>query len=188
MTERKCLNLIKKDWEIISSNPNLLEKGKNWYPNENNYSRELAIRYNLDLQQITGLFASFSPLKSVSENKKILVNFLNGSRYGHTSLQMNKAELILQTNKLEEIDVILSGRKTTAFHRHLYNPLCKEKVCVDSHVIKYFNVGKIIHITPNRYLMYENSIKKWAKKVNMYPSEIQAILWILTKQKYGINV
>ena len=33
-------------------------------------------------------------LKSVSENKKILVNFLNGSRYGHTSLQMNKAELI----------------------------------------------------------------------------------------------
>ncbi len=74
MTERKCLNLIKKDWEIISSNPNLLEKGKNWYPNENNYSRELAIRYNLDLQQITGLFASFSPLKSVSENKKILVN------------------------------------------------------------------------------------------------------------------
>jgi len=86
------------------------------------------------------------------------------------------------------IDLILSGRKTTAFHRHLYNPLCKEKVCVDSHVIKYFNVGKIIHITPNRYLMYENSIKKWAKKVNLLPSELQALLWLYSKQKYGINV
>ena len=188
MTERKCLNLIKKDWGIISSNPNLLEKGKNWYPNENDYSRDLANKYNLDLQQITGLFAAFSPLKSVTENKRILVNFLNGSRYGHTSLQMNKAELILQTNNLEKIDVILSGRKTTAFHRHLHNPLCKEKVCIDTHLIKYFNEGNVIHITPNRYSMYENAIKKWANKVNMYPSEIQAILWILAKQKYGINV
>ena len=142
----------------------------------------------LDLQQITGLFAAFSPLKSVSENKRILINFLNGSRYGHTSLQMNKAELILQTNKLEKIDLILSGRKTTAFHRHLYNPLCKEKVCVDTHLIKYFNKGSIIHITPNRYSIYENAVKKWSNKVNMYPSEIQAILWILAKQKYGINV
>ena len=92
MTERKCLNLIKKDWEIMSSNPDLMEKSRCWYPNENDHSRELAIRYNLDLQQITGLFASFSPLKSVSENKKILVNFLNGSRFVHISLQFNKAE------------------------------------------------------------------------------------------------
>ena len=164
MTEIKCLNLIKKDWEIISSNPNLLEKGKNWYPNEKEYSFELAKKYSLELQQITGLFAAFSPLKSVSENKKILVNFLNGSRYGHTSLQINKAELILQTNKLEKIDLILSGRKTTAFHRHLYNPLCIEKVCIDTHLIKYFNEGNVIHITPNRYSMYENSIKKLVRK------------------------
>ena len=114
--------------------------------------------------------------------------FLNGSRYGHTSLQMNKAELILQTNKIEEIDVILSGRKTTAFHRHLYNPLCKEKVCIDTHVIKYFNVGRLIHITPNRYLMYENVIKKWSKKVNLLPSELQALLWLYSKQQWGINV
>ena len=63
MTERKCLNLIKKDWEIISSNPNLMEKAKAWYPIENDYSRNLANKYNLDLQQVTGLFASFSPLK-----------------------------------------------------------------------------------------------------------------------------
>jgi hypothetical protein len=188
MTERKCLNLIKRDWEHIASNPNLIEKAKSWYPNEKEYSFKLSKEYSLELQQITGLFASFSPLKSVSENKKILVNFLNGSRYGHTSLQMNKAELILQTNKIEEIDVILSGRKTTAFHRHLYNPLCKEKVCIDTHVIKYFNVGRLIHITPNRYLMYENVIKKWSKKVNLLPSELQALLWLYSKQKYGINV
>lgn len=172
----------------MSSNPDLINEAKAWYPTEHDFSKELATKYDWNLQQITGLYAAFSPLKSVSENKRILINFLNGSRYGHTSLQMNKAELILQTNKLEEIDVILSGRKTTAFHRHLYNPLCKENVCIDTHLIKYFNKGNIIHITPNRYSMYENAIKKWAKKVNLLPSELQALLWLYSKQQYGINV
>ena len=187
MTERKYLNQIKKDWEYITSSPLILE-AKEWYPREREWSSEMAKNYSIDLQQVTGMYAAFSPLKSVKENKKILINFLNGSRYGHTSLQMNKAELILQTSKLEEIDVILSGRKTTAFHRHLYNPFCKEKVCIDTHLIKYFNVGNIIHITPNRYSMYENSVKKWANKVNMYPSEVQAAVWLLSKKRFGINV
>jgi len=28
----------------------------------------------------------------------------------------------------------------------------------------------------------------WAKKVNLLPSELQALLWLYSKQKYGINV
>jgi hypothetical protein len=36
--------------------------------------------------------------------------------------------------------------------------------------------------------MYENAIKKWAKKVNLLPSELQALLWLYSKQQYGINV
>lgn len=63
MTERKCLNLIKKDWEIMSSNPNLIEGAKSWYPTEHDYSKNLANKYNLDLQQVTGLFAAFFSIK-----------------------------------------------------------------------------------------------------------------------------
>ena len=105
MTERKYLNQIKKDWEYITSSPLILE-AKEWYPREREWSSEMAKNYSIDLQQVTGMYAAFSPLKSVKENKKILINFLNGSRYGHTSRQINKAELISQTNKIEEIDVI----------------------------------------------------------------------------------
>lgn len=188
MTERKCLNLIKKDWEYITSNPNLIENAKVWYPNENEFSNNTAKNYNLTLQQITGAYAAFSPLKSVKENKKILINFLNGSRYGHTNRQISKAELILNTIDTDEIDVILNGQKTVAFHRHIFNPLDKRKVVIDTHLIKYFNVGNIIHITPKRYSIYENSVKKWANKVNMYPSEVQAAVWLLAKEKYGINI
>jgi hypothetical protein len=187
MTERKYLNQIKKDWEYITSSPLILE-AKEWYPREREWSSEMAKNYSIDLQQVTGMYAAFSPLKSVKENKKILINFLNGSRYGHTSRQINKAELISQTNKIEEIDVILSGRKTVAFHRHLFNPKDKTKVVIDTHLVKYFNNGNIIPLTPKRYSMYENAIKKWSEKINMYPSEVQATLWLLAKERYGINV
>ena len=187
MTERKYLNQIKKDWEYITSSPLILE-AKEWYPREREWSSEMAKNYSIDLQQVTGMYAAFSPLKSVKENKKILINFLNGSRYGHTSRQINKAELILNTTDIDEIDVILNGQKTVAFHRHIFNPLDKRKVVIDTHLIKYFNVGNIIHITPKRYSIYENSIKKWANKVNMYPSEVQAAVWLLAKEKYGINI
>ena len=188
MTERKCLNLIKKDWEIMSSNPNLIDEAKVWYPTEHDFSKKLAKQYDWNLQQITGVYAAFSPLKSVLENKKILVNFLKGKRYGHTSQQINKAELILQTSDLNQISVILGGMKTKAFHRHIFNPLDKEIVCIDRHIIKYFNKGYLTHITPNRYSMYENAIKKWTKKVNLLPSELQTLLWLYSKQQYGINV
>lgn len=33
-----------------------------------------------------------------------------------------------------------------------------------------------------------NQSKKWAEKVNMYPSEIQALIWLYAKQQYGNNV
>ena len=135
-----------------------------------------------------------SPKPKKPPEKKIVVRFsfegIDGKKYGipDARLKINENGGTSCLTKIEEIDVILSGRKTTAFHRHLYNPLCKEKVCIDTHLIKYFNKGSIIHITPNRYSIYENAVKKWSNKVNMYPSEIQAILWILAKQKYGINV
>ncbi len=78
--------------------------------------------------------------------------------------------------------------KTQAFYRDIYNPLDKEVTCIDRHCIKYFNQGEMPCITPNRYNMYSNTIKRWSDKVNMYPSEIQATVWLYSKQKYGINI
>ena len=188
MTERKCINLLKRDWEQIASNSSLIDEAKQWYPKEHDYSRNLANKYNLSLQQITGMYAAFSPLKSVAENKRILIDFLKGKQQGHTAKQINKAKLILQTSNIDKIDVILRGMKTTAFHRHIFNPLDKDRVCVDRHVIKYFNFGENVCITPKRYTTYSNAIKVWSEKINMYPSELQALVWLYAKKKYGINI
>jgi thermostable 8-oxoguanine DNA glycosylase len=78
--------------------------------------------------------------------------------------------------------------KTTAFHRHIFNPLDRDRVCVDRHVIKYFNFGENVCITPKRYTTYSNAIKVWSEKINMYPSELQALVWLYAKKKYGINI
>jgi hypothetical protein len=187
MTERKCLNLIQKDWEIISSS-SFFNEALQWYDLKNQFCLDLSKEYDYKLQQITGLYSAFSPLKSVSENERILKGFLKGKRHGHTNQQINKAELILQTENIEEIDVILKGLKTMSFHRNLYNPMDKNYVCNDRHVLKYFNSGNTVWMTTNRYKMYSNAIFKFSKKVNLVPSQIQSSLWYYSKQQYGNNV
>lgn len=188
MTERKCLNLIKRDWELIASNPNLMDGARKWYPIENEYCRGLAEKYDFALQQIAGLYSAFSPLKSVSENKKILENFLKGRRWGHTTQQIGKGELILTTTNPDEISVILGGLKTQNFFRNIYTPEDKNWTTVDRHILKYFNKGQMPWITPKRYTTYSTAIKKFANEVNMYPTEIQSALWLYSKEQYGNNV
>ena len=58
MTERKCLNLIKKDWEIMSSNPDLMEKAKSWYPTEH----EIMIKTNIDIKRISNIIDCYNYL------------------------------------------------------------------------------------------------------------------------------
>jgi len=186
MTEKKCYNLIKRDWDETQSL--FLSQGMQWYPIENEYCRDIANKHNRDIITVSGLFAVFSPIKSVRENKNILENYLKGRKYGHTQSQMNKAHRIANSIDLDEISNILHGNKTIAFFRHLYNPMDKEVSCIDSHMIKYFNQGDLIHITPKRYKIMSNSVKKFAKDVNLLPSEVQATLWLRAKSLYGINV
>lgn len=187
MTERKCLNLIQKDWEIISSS-SFFNEALQWYHLKNQFCLDLSKEYSYKLQQITGLYSAFSPLKSVSENEKILKGFLKGKRHGHTHQQINKGELILQTENIEEIDVILKGLKTMNFHRNLYNPSDENWCTNDRHIYKYFNNGFTIHATPKRYRTYSDAIFKFSKKVNLAPSQIQSGLWYYSKQLYGNNV
>ena len=65
MTEKKCYNLIKRDWDETQSL--FLSQGIQWYPIENEYCRDIANKHNRDIITVSGLFAVFSPIKSVRE-------------------------------------------------------------------------------------------------------------------------
>lgn len=186
MEEKKIYKLIKKEWEEIS--PPILISGKEWYWLHREYCQNLAIKHRLTLQQVVGIFSALSPLKSVAENKRLCEWFLEGIERGHTKLQINKAKKIKNVTTVDEIDKILKGDKTVAFFRHLYTPWDDNYVVLDRHMIKICNKGKEFYITPKRYKIIQNAVKKLAKELNLHVSETQGCLWYLSKQKYGNNV
>ena len=186
MTEQKYYNNIKKAWRETSEP--LIFNGKQWYWEHREYCNTLALKHNLTLQQVCGIFAALSPLKSVAENKRICEKFLEGKRYGHTKMQINKAKKILKTYEPDKIDAVLKGDKTVAFFRHLYTPWNDDYVVIDRHIIKICNNGKTVNITSKRYKLMANAIKRFAKELSLYSSECQAVLWYLAKKKYGYNV
>lgn len=185
MEEKKIYKLIKKEWEEIS--PPILISGKEWYWLHREYCQNLAIKHELTLQQVAGIFSALSPLKSVSENKRLCEWFLEGIERGHTSLQINKARKIKHIIIPDKIDGILKGDKTVSFFRHLYTPWDDNYAVVDRHIIKICNKGVEFNITPKRYKIIQNAINMLAKNVNLHVSETQACLWYLAKKKYGIN-
>ena len=186
MTEKTVYNTIKKAWGEI---PELsLSSYSQWYYEHRDYCDSLAVKYDLKLSQICGIFAALSPMKSVEENKRLCENFLKGRRGGHFSVQIKKAENIKNTSNLKLIDNILHGDKTVSFFRHLYSPWDNNYCVVDRHMIKLANKGESMYITPRRYRVIAESIKKLSKEVNMKVSETQSCLWYLAKSKYGNNI
>lgn len=186
MTEKLILKRLMKEWEEVDSS--LLFSGKQWYYLKRNYCDNLAIKYKLTLQQIAGIYAALSPMKSVSENDRLCENFLEGDYSGHFKFQINKAKKIKKEYRPEKIEEILRGDKTKAFFRNIYTPWNDDYVTVDRHQIKICNKGKLLNITPKRYKIIANATKSLAKRVNLHSCETQSCLWLLAKRKYGNNV
>lgn len=186
MTEKECYKTIKKAWGEISEP--LLITGKEWYWLHREYCQNLAIKNNLTLQQVSGIFSALSPLKSVAENKRLCEWFLEGKEQGHTYTQINKAKKIKLITDPNKINLILNGDKTVAFFRHLYTPWDDDYCTIDRHILKVANKGKDLLITPKRYKIIQNSVTKLAKHINLHVSETQACLWVISKKKYGNNV
>ena len=187
MTEKIYYNQLKKEWGNVPT-PYIIS-GKSWYWDYRDYTDKLAKENNLQLSQTCGIFSALSPLKSVEENKKLCENVIIKRKYrGHTKRQLNKVKCIIVEKEVEKIDLILNGLKTVNFFRNIYSPWDKNYVTVDRHMIKLCHKGKEVLITPKRYKLMANAIKKLANEVNLYPSECQSVLWFQAKSLYGNNI
>lgn len=58
MTEKKCLNRFKKEWGEIPAP--LISKGKDFYPEYQQYLRDLSVKRNVEFVSTVGIFASLA--------------------------------------------------------------------------------------------------------------------------------
>ena len=187
MTEKKINKELKKKWEELS--PFFIEENKNWYKEMNKWILENSIE-KYTFSQHCGLFSNLSPMKSVEENKRLFLNYLNGKKGGHFKTQIKKCDEIAKLSNPRPIliDNITNGFKTISFWRNIFNPFDNRFVTIDRHIHKLAYGGKTMSVTPKRYRVISSAIKKIAREVDLKPNEVQAVLWSHSKNLYGNNI
>lgn len=190
LTEKKCVNSILRFYKLASISEN--KEGLDWYIEANKYSKDLAKRFNISIQQVVGLIAAFSPQAGWLENKRYALTFLYkpNSRI-RSQVQTDKAKNILSLTSESDIYNALSIQdkafKTKAFFKNILNPDIDGDVTIDRHAIASCiqfpdNVSALDksygHLTKIQYEFFQSCYIKAAKEVNILPHELQAIVWI----------
>lgn len=159
--------------------------GKTWYENAKSFSLDLSKKYNVGEEKSAAIIAALSPQKSWEVNKKISEQFLmsGGSKSLHTKTQHSKAKTILEYNlSSDQIPTILGGLKTINFYKNIYNPECEEALTIDRHHLNICYGEDVKVCTPKQYSFIKNNTTIFAKKIDIIPSRLQAILWVCWKR------
>lgn len=153
---------------------------RDWYMHAHAYAQELADRHNTSTIIAAGVIAALSPQKSWTENKRLANQFLAGNERGHTGANLAKAKQIKQGgNCLEEICDILHGLKTSSFFINITLPTAYKAVTIDRHAVEIALNKKLDNhaMTVNQYTFFSNCYTIAAKRLGLYPHQIQAITW-----------
>lgn len=177
--------------------------GGNWYKEANTYSHHLSELFNLDSPcKVAGIISALSPATNWERNKSDAHNFialaLSGDamvgKYGTYKNNVRKALEIFNLERPTKANVgtILRGKtgyKTESFFYNIYD-LDSSEVTIDRHAIKGANnvyEGGSVTLTEKRYRDSERAYQKVAKKYNLKPYQVQAIVWVTYRRLRGLK-
>ncbi len=131
-----------------------------------------------------GLLAASSPRMSVKKSWNISVELYNRIMAGQKDYDWGYFGLMASQhmNIQRVIDgEKLSGPKVNAFYANLIGDY--NAVTIDSWILVFFNCEK--RAVGKRYEKFADRIRNYAKKVNMTPAGLQAVLWSYIRDKHG---
>ena len=174
-------------------------KYKTWYTDIN---KKLKALYKSDYKLVAGLLASTSPRYSIKRNLnttlKIYYDFKENKILFLLNAIFNKNNFLKEYKILNchyyniirslihnyKYDLILSGQKVHAFYNNLIGNL--DHVTIDTWILLFFRHKKA-WINKSEYIKYSKYITSLAKKENLYPAELQAMIWIKTRLDHGFK-
>jgi len=199
------LSTQKKHIEKIYSLCSDLEKseGLNWYKSANNYAVHLSELFNLDSNiKVCGILSALSPAVNWERNKIDAHNFLAlaskqasnktilSGKFGTYKNNVLKAIEIynLERPTAQKIGSILLGKtglKTMSFFFNIYDLKNIDTVTIDRHAVKVANnvyKGGGISISKKQYHTTQSAYIKVARKLNIKPYQLQAVVWCKYRQ------
>jgi len=163
------------------------KQGMIWYQIAHDYAAHLASKYSHSLPSVCGIIAALSPSCRWERNKleaewlmqANLEDFemepFNFTTYGQGVI---KAQRIYSSDLVDWFNE-KTGPKTFNFYHNIYSPNDPDYTTIDRHSYytlfgKYKDTG--IHLA--LYRKCAEQYVKAAKKLNILPNQLQAILWL----------
>jgi len=166
------------------------EEGKQWYIKAHEMCFDVALKYMMPEHQVVGILSALSPRTSWEINQRKLQEVLSKGTTFATGLQMDKVKRIFQTDFESTVLDILNGEKTKNFYLNIKKPSSPKAVTIDTHAIRvaYKDFRREISepsMKPNQYRFFAEGYVDVAKKLNVLPSQLQAITWVSIKSLYS---
>lgn len=182
-------NLLKTYKEIPHD---FILKGQNWYCKANRFAERLSNVYNIDFSKVCGVISALSPACNWSKNKQdaesLIICYVVGGDYTRLNFSTYGQNVVkaweILTDLGRQTETFFNpktGAKTYNFYFNILDPNSKEFVTIDRHAIAIYegrngkSGGK--SLSPKQYSIIADAYKKVAKKLGLYPNELQAILW-----------
>lgn len=176
----------KIDYWLNRASSSIFNQGLEWYSSTKEWTEDIANQYNIHQKQVAGILAALSPMKEWEYNKKLTVEFLECQNCGHLTNQIAKCRMIYNGYMNDSyITTVLSGRKTISFYDNICYPNASNLLTVDFRMWNFFKKDEWVHITNKRWDEMEKVFQDKSKSLNISIPQIQAILWLQTKNEHG---
>lgn len=143
-----------------------------WYENEAAWIEALADCNGVSRTHAIAAYAALSPRLRLSQNRRAMVDLLDGSpRNGVFQRSMSAA-----TAALTQGSAALRGPKVTRFACNLGG--CRECVTLDVHAADIAGWHRTTLGTKGGYERLERAYQAAARRLGIHPSVLQATLWV----------
>lgn len=146
---------------------------ESWYEDAERWARTRANKYGATLEQVAGVIAAFSPRVSWKRNLELAELFLAGEATPGLAMSRQNAEKVYAGGTL-------TGPKTAAFAANIagnYDP-----VTVDVWMMRAAGLDTD-RPTVVQYREISKAVRRMARRHNMTPAAMQALIWIKIRGK-----
>lgn len=201
LTKTKVVKNLLRYYALAT--PEDIQTGINWYPEANQFCKDLSDRYDLDLCKVVGITAALSPQTSWDMNKRYASDFIENRGRGFMGNRERtiKAKNIYNANDPAKIQDYLAttpngAKKTKAFYRNILLPGFCDTVCIDRHALaagqqRPENTKALqdseAHLSGKQYSFLSDCYVYAANKVGMIPSSFQAVIWTVYRKQRGLD-
>lgn len=183
----------------LASIPEISE-GSSWYTVAHMEAERLSEKYKISITKAACIISALSPgcrwERNLIDAENLLTALSSGLpankfKYITYGNNVNKAVLVYNSGTDKEALKLFAGptsSKTRSFALNIINPDDESNITIDTHMINICGRGRIkLQLTSKQYRYIAEVYREVAKKLDIKPVCLQAILWITWRNLIEVN-